>query len=177
MPSPFPGMDPYLERPSLWPGLHVALMGRIQAALNPRLLPNYIAQIETRVYVLRDDDPARRQYVGDVSVERPVRRARRRQETESAVQLAEPEVFSSTIDIEVEEARIEIRDRRRNTLVAVIEVLSPTNKVPNSEGRRMLLGKRREIMAAAVHWIDIDLLRDGEPSQYPPRDTDYGVYS
>ena len=44
MPSPFPGMDPYLECPSLWPGLHVALINHLQADLNPRLLPVYFAR-------------------------------------------------------------------------------------------------------------------------------------
>jgi len=25
MPSPFPGMDPYLEHPALWPDVHLSL--------------------------------------------------------------------------------------------------------------------------------------------------------
>jgi hypothetical protein len=161
MPSPFPGMDPYLERPSLWPGLHVALIARMQAALNPRLLPAYIALIETRVYVLRDEDPERREFVVDVSVERQ-RKARR--DRDSAVQVVEPVVFPFPVAAEVEEPRIEIRDRRRNRLVTVIELLSPTNKTRGTEGRDLFLDKRREVMSAPVHWMEIDLLRAGDPT-------------
>jgi hypothetical protein len=166
MPSPFPGMDPYLERPSLWPGLHVALMAKMQAMLNPRLLPNYIAQIETRVYVVRDDDPAHQLFVADVNVEKP-KRSKRARESGTVLQVAEPIIIPFMFESEVEEARIEIRDRRRNTLATVIEVLSPSNKIRSSEGRESFLAKRREIVASSVHWVEIDLLRDGARSIVP----------
>ncbi len=39
MPPPFPGMDPYLEHPDLWPDFHNNLASEIQFALN-RLLPS-----------------------------------------------------------------------------------------------------------------------------------------
>ena len=32
MPSPFPGMDPYLEAPSIWPDLHHSLAAELGAA-------------------------------------------------------------------------------------------------------------------------------------------------
>lgn len=41
MPSPFPGMDPYLESPDLWPDVHLELIRDIRAALNPHVLPKY----------------------------------------------------------------------------------------------------------------------------------------
>ena len=34
MPSPFPGMDPFLEDPSFWPDVHLNLIAEIQAAIN-----------------------------------------------------------------------------------------------------------------------------------------------
>jgi len=43
MPSPFPGMDPYLETPDLWADVHHGLIGQIQAALTPRIKPHYVA--------------------------------------------------------------------------------------------------------------------------------------
>ena len=39
MPSPFPGMDPYLEAPSIWPDFHDALAAEIRGELN-RTLPS-----------------------------------------------------------------------------------------------------------------------------------------
>ncbi|HIK44304.1 MAG TPA: DUF4058 family protein, partial [Leptolyngbyaceae cyanobacterium M65_K2018_010] len=50
MPSPFPGMDPYLEDPTLWAGVHQRLIVAIANALAPQLRPKYIVAVEERVY-------------------------------------------------------------------------------------------------------------------------------
>src|SRR5438067_1506203 len=42
MPSPFPGMDPYLEG-ELWGTFHSQLAVKIAHALNPHLAPKYVA--------------------------------------------------------------------------------------------------------------------------------------
>jgi hypothetical protein len=44
MPSPFPGMDPYLEAPPIWPDFHDAVAGQIRAALNQTLRAPYYAR-------------------------------------------------------------------------------------------------------------------------------------
>lgn len=49
MPSPFPGMDPYLEERSLWPDLHQQMINYISEALQPQLRPKYIARIGERI--------------------------------------------------------------------------------------------------------------------------------
>lgn len=49
MPSPFPGMDPYLEDPSLWPDFHQRLASEIGRQLTPLLRPRYFAALEPRV--------------------------------------------------------------------------------------------------------------------------------
>ncbi|MGZ3485541.1 MAG: DUF4058 family protein, partial [Isosphaeraceae bacterium] len=41
MPSPFPGMDPYLEEPGLWPDVHHELISETRALLNTILRPKY----------------------------------------------------------------------------------------------------------------------------------------
>ncbi len=48
MPSPFPGMDPYLEAPDIWPDLHDALAGEIRGALNHSLPTPYYARLKMR---------------------------------------------------------------------------------------------------------------------------------
>jgi hypothetical protein len=55
MPSPFPGMDPYCEAPSIWPDVHHELIGDIQAALNAVLRPRYVARVDLRTYA--SDEP------------------------------------------------------------------------------------------------------------------------
>ena len=50
MPSPFPGMDPYLEG-SLWMSVHSPLAVEIIRQLNPKLRPRYIA-LTVRRFIL-----------------------------------------------------------------------------------------------------------------------------
>ena len=66
-----------------------------------------------------------------------------------------------------EEAFLEIRERKTNTLVTVIEVLSPSNKIRGSEGRKNYMEKRAEIIASKVHLVELDLLRAGNPPIVP----------
>src|SRR5215213_9005615 len=47
MPSPFPGMDPYLE--ARWSNIHAALCPAIQAALQPLLPPGLRARANEEV--------------------------------------------------------------------------------------------------------------------------------
>lgn len=57
MQSPFPGMDPYLESPTLWPDVHRGLISEMQAMLNRRLRPQYHVRVEERVYIPNENDP------------------------------------------------------------------------------------------------------------------------
>jgi hypothetical protein len=50
MPSPFPGMNPYLEDPAYWSSIHHWLINQIARSLNPQLRPNYIVAVEVRMY-------------------------------------------------------------------------------------------------------------------------------
>jgi hypothetical protein len=55
MPSPFPGMDPFLEHPAYFGGLHTCLMVEITSALQPALPDHYFADVEVRRWL----EPAR----------------------------------------------------------------------------------------------------------------------
>jgi Protein of unknown function (DUF4058)/Protein of unknown function (DUF2934) len=50
LPSPFPGMDPYLEDPHVWPAFHRRLAGVLSHILMPGLQEPYEAVIGTRRY-------------------------------------------------------------------------------------------------------------------------------
>ena len=50
MPSPFPGMDPYLEQPTFWSSFHSRLIVALADALAPQLRPRYYVEVETRTY-------------------------------------------------------------------------------------------------------------------------------
>jgi hypothetical protein len=169
MPSPFPGMDPYLETPELWPDVHHELISQIRSALNPVLRPHYVARVELRVYVSDQDDPGREVIIPDVRVEAAPRgKKNKRSKGTPTVAMAEPIIVPFLIDDEIEEARVEIRHLESESLVTVIEVLSPTNKIRGSRGRISFMEKRQEVMEGPVHWVEIDLLRSGEPSVTRP---------
>src|SRR5262249_28510523 len=51
MSSPFPGMDPYLEHPDFFPGLHDDLISLMKEALNERLPEGYYATSKSRVWI------------------------------------------------------------------------------------------------------------------------------
>jgi hypothetical protein len=153
--SPFPGMDPYLEAPTIWPDVHNTLMNIFREQLNPLLAPKYLAELETQVVIDRiDDDP--QVVLPDVSVTTPAVSVG----TPSAVAVAEPAPVRVKVpmDIPTRLVTVHIRQRETERLVAVIELLSPVNK-RRGKGRNEYLDKRRTFLTSPVHLIEIDLLR------------------
>src|SRR5947199_10021050 len=51
MPSPFPGMDPYLEDEALWPVFHHQMVMCLYQSLLPNLVDRYRARVAQRHYV------------------------------------------------------------------------------------------------------------------------------
>jgi hypothetical protein len=156
-------MDPYLEKPSRWPGVHLELISGIRAILNGQLGARYYAEVQERVYVCSEDDPARMEWVPDiyVSLEAAGSRPAITTATGSGIEVAEPLVVETIIDEEIREPFLEIIDAESRQVVTVIEVLSPTNKVARSEGLECFRAKRSSIMKSRSHWVEIDLLRRG----------------
>ncbi|MCA9034525.1 MAG: DUF4058 family protein [Planctomycetaceae bacterium] len=70
MQSPFPGMDPYLEAPSLWPDVHHELLSVARELLNRRLRPQYHVRVEERVYVFDENDPGRNAVIPDLEAQK-----------------------------------------------------------------------------------------------------------
>jgi hypothetical protein len=177
MPSPFPGMDPYLEDPEIWSGVHAALLATIADRLGPTLRPKYVVRYEERVYVTSEEDPGYRMIVPALRiVERPgstpASAARM-----GAMTIAEP-IKVTLSDDEIHERSLVVRDARDRSIVTIMELLSPTNKVPNSFGRSSFLKKRREVTSTDAHWMEIDLLRDGARTANLPGvpETEYQIY-
>lgn len=50
MPSPLPGMDPYLESPAVWPAFHRQLVAALYQTLLPGLVDRYRARVVARRY-------------------------------------------------------------------------------------------------------------------------------
>ena len=167
MPSPFPGMDPYLEAPHIWEDFHARLANEISDQLTPRLRPRYVAAFTPRVTyeavtilaTPRTVKPA----VGitDQTPASPLHTA--------AVTVAPaPLVRTVTFEEPFHEYALEIRDSATGSLVTAIEILSPINKRPGAEAFTAYGRKRREVLRTAAHLLEIDLLRGGR--RPPPLD-------
>src|SRR5947199_339517 len=52
MPSPLPGMDPYMESPTLWPIFHRSVVSSVHEILRPSLLDLYSSGVGERRYIL-----------------------------------------------------------------------------------------------------------------------------
>jgi len=159
MPSPFPGMDPYLEHPALWPDVHHGLIEELRNALAPRLRPRYRVTVEERVYVSDVEGPF---FIGrpDVAVVGVGPAAGPAMSAPLA--FVEPRVVEVPLPDRIREGYLEVRDVATGEVVTVIEVLSPTNKRPG-EGRRLYEEKRLQVLGTHTHLVEIDLLRGGDP--------------
>jgi hypothetical protein len=168
MPSPFPGMDPYLENTHRWKDFHQSYIIYIRAALVPRLPPDYIACVEERVYLL---PPSDKEIIPDAHFQsRPVT-AQTGRRTAVVVGDYDPPVVLNVPSTEARESYIEIRNREDDErVVTVIEVLSPTNKAPNSRGREVYLEKQQQLLISQANLIEIDLLRGGEYTIAAPQE-------
>ena len=173
MKSPFPGMDPYLER--YWGDVHQGVITYIRDWLQSRLPSDLRARMQERVYI-ELPDARRATYYPDVRVvERPGIPQAGTSGTAAAV--AEPLATEDSgngdqttdnplivhLDIEpLTESYVEIIDvKSGHRVITAIEVLSPTNKRPG-EGQRLYLQKRADQQSAGVNTVEIDLLRGGQ---------------
>ena len=158
--SPFPGMDPFLEKPSKWSSVHTRLINAISDQLAKALSPNFYVEIEERVTLtLAGDSGALQQIEPDVYLVRGQPKAQHPVIKEQ--QITAPTLVEAAYQDEVRQRYLEIRDATNREVVTTIELLSPFNKSPGLRGHVDFMDKRKQVMASNVHWIEIDLLRAG----------------
>jgi hypothetical protein len=158
MRSPFPGMDPYLEQ--FWGDVHHTMINRSRAAIQKQLPGDLVARVDERVFV-EPSEGLPRKIVPDVKV---VERGRREEpvlRASNGVAVAEPLVVQVEQDEPVQQGFIEIIDLKSGRrVVTVIEIISPSNKVPGP-GRDLYVKKQEELRAGNVSMVEIDLNRTG----------------
>ena len=163
MPSPFPGMNPYLENPTLWQQVHTHLIVAIAEQMNPILRPKYRMAMEERVYTeTSNDDNLELVGIPDNLI---FARSSNVTETLSNVAVASLKVKPLTITIPqpetIKEWYLQVKDVETKQVITVLEILSPKNK-KTGEGRHKYLRKRERVLMSLIHFIEIDLLRKGE---------------
>lgn len=163
MPSPFPGMNPYLEQPEIWSQVHKWLTILIAQSLNPQLRPKYRVAIEERVYETKGDDSLLVGILDDVVVQSSQTTDKTRLDN---VAVATPPIQPMKITLPVTETirewYLEVRQVGTGDVITVIEIVSPNSKRPG-EGRIKYESKRQKILDSLTHLVEIDLLRQGKP--------------
>ncbi len=158
MPSPFPGMNPWLEQDALWHDFHQAFLTGMRDAIAQAIAPRYYVALEEHVYIHQPPEPVAR-FLGrlDLAIVRTGRDA-----TATSTAVLEAPVYTvlpECLDV-VHESFIEIRDTENEYLVTVLELLSPSNKNAGYD-RDAYVAKRRQYLLSDVNFIEIDLLRGG----------------
>jgi hypothetical protein len=159
MPSPFPGMDPYLENPGDWPDFHARFIIYLGDAIGERVPDHYDVRIGERLRVVGPADTEAETFMPDVAVARGSGSPGR--PTLQGTATLEP-VTVPHAPLEVEERPdrfIEIYKRPGRSLITVVELLSPSNK--SGSDRRDYLTKRSVLLYQNVHLVELDLLIQG----------------
>ena len=181
MPSPFPGFDPYLENKSDWASFHAAFIVDLSRTLLDVLPPDFDARTEAHVSIVfpearKSGEPRTAGRVADVGVlrtpliggggtavlERP------RLATDFAQKnIRLPETVRYT---RREQTFIQIIHKRgeSETVIAIIELLSPTNK-DGRDGTDDYRQKQAQLLRTPAHLVEIDLLRGGEHVAHVPK--------
>lgn len=176
MSSPFPGMDPYLEHPSLWPDIHNSLITAIRDALSPQVAPRYFVGVERRAYLVKPDDIV---FVGrpDLSLV-PLQGQPAAAKTPTLTLAEPPGVYLVDVPMtdEVSESFLEIREVKTGRLITLMELLSPANKL-SQDGRDQYTRKRGDVLRSRTSLVEIDLLRAGQPMAVvgPDVECDYRI--
>ncbi len=160
MRTPFPGMDPYLERSDLWPDVHSRLIVTLADDLAPRLRPRYYVSVEERTYAGGPEGLlfAGRPDIGVVQLPSLVNEER------IAYAPTGARVVKVTLPVpeQVTETFLQVRAAGTDRVITVLEVLSPSNKQAG-EGRKQYDQKRLVLLGTLTHLVEIDLLRAGPP--------------
>ncbi len=159
MPSPFPGMDPYLEGPAFWSDFHATFINYWREAVSAALPPQYDARIDERFGLITAPGEPGPWFKPDVAITQ----LSHVPETHAAAVAAatlQPVVVPLYIEEEDRETYIKILHRPQDKLVAVLELLSPSNK--EQPDRTAYLVRRNGLLHRDVHVVDLDLLHHGQ---------------
>ena len=177
MPSPFPGIDPYLDSQGRWLDFHARFLPVICDAINEQLPEAYVAQLDERMTLVElPNEEAIKSIRPDVTVVQGESRPESVPAASSASRGAlTPEPVTIPMKyLEVEsEIYLEILYLPDQKVVTIVELLSPSNKA--GAGRRDYLAKRHGLTVPDVHLVELDFLLGGHrlPMERPLPPGDY----
>lgn len=181
MPSPFPGMDPFIEACGRWEDFHPKLIGEIERSLAAVLPERYFVSLGERSYVVLSGRKGKdvKSFLPDVGIASPAE-SRAKQSPSAVAEAVEVGAVSmeAFIALEFRETFIEIHEHDpEDQLVTSIELLSPSNKRSGSKRRKLYLRKRNAMLLGEANFVELDLLRGGKrmPMMTPWPDSPYSL--
>jgi hypothetical protein len=164
-------MDPFLEHPAFFPGVHDSFLAYLREALQACLPAPYFAEINERLWI----DTSERPIGSDVDVLRGDQPGSRGERPNGGVAVATDVAQPILITVPMQERRetyLEIRSpvAEGERVVTTIEVLSLTNKTTGPKGRTLYLQKQTEVLDSDTNLVEIDLLRGGTHTTAVPLD-------
>ncbi len=161
MPSPFPGMDPFIEG-QRWHDFHTTFIPVLRELLTPAVRPRYVVDVEQYVYLTREEEVPDRGIEPDLSViEESVEMTVEPVSSAAAAMTLAPAIYTLPFPRRRRQKFLTIRDRELRRVVTVIELLSPWNKSPG-QGCTEYLVKRANVFQTLTNLVEIDLLRRGQ---------------
>lgn len=160
MNNPFPGMNPWLEHPSLWSDVHFRLISALARHLSPLVSPRYYVSVGSQAYIATvfASPPALRYPDLAIVQSWPSAQPAPSIPTMTTTSILEPTTVELPVPDIIEETYLEVREVMTSQVVTIVEVLSPTNKRPGT-GRQKYERKRMEILSTHTHLVEVDLLR------------------
>lgn len=173
MPSPFPGMNPYLEQSHIWRDFHNSFLVTLRATLLPQLSDRYLIEYEESLYIDPTGDEPQLFAVADTAVADTDDGEGAGSVGTAAAVVTAPVTVTVPGVAKKKSRRLVIRDSKSQEVITVIESLSPSNKTAGPD-RDKYLEKRGEILTSAAHFVELDLLRGGKRMPIrPQQDCDY----
>ena len=176
MPSPFPGMDPFIEG-QRWRDFHTRYITVLGEFLTPQVRPRYVVDVEEYVFLGRESADDRMMLEPDLSLSDRLTAESDAAATAGTATAVKPVVRTVPMPHRVRQPYLTLRRRDDLEVVTVIELLSPWNKTAGL-GQNEYLNKRHNVFATPANLVEIDLLRGGQrlPTVEPLEEEDYYVF-
>jgi Protein of unknown function (DUF4058) len=162
--SPFPGVDPYVEAQGYRQDFHTRFITYACDALNDVLPAGHVAQLGEELRLAEMPVRTRKSVLPDVTIVGKEHRTRRRMapagEATGAVVIEPVMLPLPSRYMEVRDAWIEIRHGTHRKQIAMIQVLSPTNKA--GAGFAEYQARRGKLIRQRIHLVELDFLLRGE---------------
>jgi hypothetical protein len=174
MPNPFPGMDPYLEHPVLWPSLHQVFNTLLARTLSQVLPTRYVVRVAERVFIEMGElrpgsgrSSSATSWAAQPSppMPSPTRAAseRERRNGQQPAKGAFTSWYVAAVPEEIREGSVEVSlAGEPERLITSVELVSPAGKSPGRQGRRHYRQRQQQLLTIGAHILEVDLLRKGQ---------------